>query len=59
MLKVLMIALLLLWVVAREEARRTVEQNIRAAWTSAGTIEKLRLVVVDCDSQVSRRCGKN
>jgi hypothetical protein len=51
MIKLSIIALLLLLSPTREQARRTVERNIRAAWTSAGTIEKLELVVVDCDGQ--------
>lgn len=51
MIKLSIVALLLLFSPTREEARRTVERNIRATWKSAGTIEKLELVVVDCDSQ--------
>lgn len=51
MIKVSIIAWLCLFSPTREEARKTVERNIRAAWTSAGTIEKLDLIIVDCDNR--------
>jgi hypothetical protein len=37
--------------VTREGARRMVERNVRNAWAAAGTIEKLDLILIDCDEK--------
>jgi hypothetical protein len=50
--KTLLIGLLLIAKgIVRGDARRTLERHIRNAWAAAATIEKLDLVLVDCDDQ--------